>query len=264
MAFLNTGKNKKEDNNEKSRSVKQYRRGINRGAVLVFIIVAAIGLLFIKDSSGKNLIEKFSSGGSESHAVLSKKEAGQIKVLIDAGHGGFDNGAKSDYTDKSESELNLQMSNALKEQMESVGFQVEMTRNDSNALGSTKNEDMKNRQDMIYKSDADIVLSVHMNTHQDRSVNGPIVFFMPGSVKGKTLADDIQASMNEELKPKNPKSTQSQNFLVLRSGNMPCVLIECGFLTNKEEGTNLGKSAYQKRVAQSVTWGIMDYFAKES
>lgn len=261
MAFYDIDKNRRE--NTKKRNVKKYRR-INLGGIIIFLLVIAVSLLFIKDDSGNNVWSKLGHGNSSNvvHASFTKEQAQNIKILIDAGHGGFDDGATSPFIDKKESVLNLEVANALKQELTDIGFKVEMTRKDSNALGATKNEDMKARQEMIYNSDADIVISVHMNTHDDRSVNGPIVFHMPGSTKGLQLSKMIQASMNEELKPKSPKSPQSQNFLVLRSGNMPCVLIECGFLTNKDEAAKLGSSAYHKRIAQSVSWGIMDYFAQ--
>lgn len=257
-------KNRSKKEYLKKRNIKEYRR-ISKNGIIVMVIVMAIFALFANNPSGYTLYERISGKATKMvHSSLTIEQASDIKVLIDPGHGGFDNGATTKYVDKTESELNLMVSQKLKEELEGVGFQVEMTRTDSEALGNTKNSDMAKRKAMIFESDADIIVSIHMNTHQDKSVNGPIVFYMPGSSKGNELASLVQASMNNELNPKSPKSPQAQNFLVLRSGNMPGILIECGFISNKDEAYKLGKESYQKKMVQSISWGIMDYFAKRA
>lgn len=263
MTSNNLNKNNKEYKNP--RSIKEYRH-FNKKGIIVMIFVLLIGAYFIKDSNGNNIYSKvFGTANHKAvHSSMTREQASQIKVLIDAGHGGFDNGATSSFVKKTESQLNLEVSQKLKEQLEEIGFKVDMTRTDNNALDSTKNGDMEKRKSIIYNSDADVLVSIHMNTHQDSKVNGPIVFYMPGSTNGNKLASIIQESMNSELKPKNPKSPQSQNFLVLRSGKMPGILVECGFITNKDEAGKLASDAYQKRMVQSISFGIMDYFAERA
>ena len=245
------------------RDVKQYRR-INKNGILVMVVVVFLFFLFNKNPAGYSMFDKLTGRYSRPvHSTLTKEQASKITVLIDAGHGGFDNGATSDYVGKTEAALNLEVAKRLEKELKEIGFVVEMIRDDENAVGENKNDDMKNRQDKINKSNADILVSIHMNTHQDKDVNGPIVFYMPGSNNGSNLAGLVQDSMNSELRPDSPKSPQSKNFLVLRSGDMPAILVECGFITNKKEARKLESSAYQIRIAQSISWGIMDYFAQK-
>lgn len=244
--------------------LKPFRRFRKNGVIIMFVIMGFYAL-FVSKPSGYTFFEGMMGKATKmAHSTMTVEQASDIKILIDAGHGGFDNGAVSDYTNKTESQLNLEVAQKLKEELKQVGFQVEMTRDDSSALGDDKNSDMKNREALIYKSKADLLVSVHMNTHQDKSVNGPIVFYMPGSNRGNEVAALVQESMNDELDPKSPKNAQAQNFMVLRAGNMPGILVECGFISNRDEAGKLSKDYYQKRIAKSISWGIIDYFAESA
>jgi N-acetylmuramoyl-L-alanine amidase len=51
-------------------------------------------------------------------------------------------------------------------------------------------------------------------------------------------------------------------FYVLRGAAMPSVLIEMGFLTEKSEASLLKNAAYQKKLAASISAGIMEYLGK--
>lgn len=230
-------------------------------AVAVMLMVLVAGSFVIRDSSGLTIYQKLSYGSSNKRYVsVNKEDNANRKILIDAGHGGFDAGAEATVGKKNEAELNLAVAKHLKSELQDAGFQVEMTREKDEALGGNKDADMQARRKMIEESNADLVVSVHMNTVDDASVNGPICFFMPGSTQGERLAQLIQKNLNDELDPKNPKKSRSENFFVLRSGKMPCILVECGFITNKDEAKKLENSKYQKRVAQSIAWGILDYY----
>ncbi len=156
------------------------------------------------------------------------------------------------------------MAYLLKDELESMDIEVELTRSDENALGENKDEDMAARQDMIYNSDADIMISIHCNSNEDSSVNGPINYFMPGSTQGEILAKNIQEQMNEDLDPEDPKEAQSTNFFVLRSGNMPSVLVETGFLSNEEEAEKLSDESYQEDIVKAISFGVVEYFNMES
>ena len=224
----------------------------------VFVILS----LIVKDRYGISYfnsilgIESRRTSGNYMNVMADKK----IKIVIDPGHGGFDAGTRGRTTKTKESELNLQVALLLKDELKTAGFIVELTRETEYAIADTKDEDMQKRRSIINNSSADIVLSIHMNYYQDFSVSGPICFFMPKSEKGELLAKMIQKSMNEELMPKVPKNVVGEQKFILQSGSMPCVLIECGFLSNYDEEMKLKDPFYQKRIARSVTWGIIDYF----
>ncbi|WP_298962877.1 N-acetylmuramoyl-L-alanine amidase [uncultured Campylobacter sp.] len=84
-------------------------------------------------------------------------------------------------------------------------------------------------------------------------------------ISSNKLAIDIQSYMLSSVK----KSFSSRDggvreapFWVLVGATMPAVLVEMGYITHPDEGKNLGKSAYQDRIAQGIANGVDAYFQK--
>jgi N-acetylmuramoyl-L-alanine amidase len=178
-------------------------------------------------------------------------------VVVDAGHGGFDPGAIG-VSGAEEDNINLAVAQELKAVLQEMGSQVIMTRDDENALAKSKEEDMAERRRIIEESGSDIVVSIHMNNFkEDPDVSGPLVLFMPGSEKGQALAKTIQSSLNTALDTDG--SARSEDLYVLKSGNQPCVLVECGYLSNEEEEHALTQPEYQKKIAQAICDGVVDF-----
>jgi len=197
------------------------------------------------------------SEGAATPAVPEKSPEDML-ILIDPGHGGFDPGAISG-SGVQEADLNLAVAQYLKAEFEAQGMQVVMTREDENAIGEDKKADMAERRRIIEESNSDIVISVHMNDYSDDpDVSGPLVLFMPGSQQGKTLAETIQMSLNDTLGADG--SARSEDLYILRSGNQPCALVECGYLSNSAEELKLQQSEYQQRIAQAICEGVLAYF----
>jgi len=181
-------------------------------------------------------------------------------IVIDAGHGGFDGGAIGRFTKVREDELNLAVSKKLQRLFEDNGYSVIMTREDENAVAVTKEGDMWKRRNIIDNSNADIVISVHMNKYQATSVAGPITFYFEKSSEGKKLAEFIQNEMNAALKPYKPRGYLPERYYILRSGECPCVLVECGFLSNEREEQLLQTDDYQNKCAYAIFRGATIYF----
>lgn len=184
-----------------------------------------------------------------------------FKILIDPGHGGRDGGAVGGAQNACEAEINLDISKKLQNLLAEKGAQVVLTREDKNAVGKSKNEDMQNRRTMIRTAGQDITVSIHQNSFPDPSVCGPQAIYLAGSEQGEKLAICIQNRLNEELEPARPRSAADGNYFILKSGEAPAVIVECGFLSNASEEALLLEDAYQKRVAQAIALGIADYLA---
>ncbi len=191
-----------------------------------------------------------------SQPVMNQREA---IVVIDAGHGGFDGGAQGRLSGVKEDGLNLSVSKKLQTLFENQGYTVIMTREDENALGTTKDEDMKKRKKIIENANADIVISVHMNKFSDTSCHGPVVFFHKDSDEGEKLAKLMQAKLVETLKPQRPREEKPETYFILRSGSCPCVLVECGFLSNERDEQLLQTEEYQQLCASAIFKGAMLY-----
>ena len=120
-----------------------------------------------------------------------------ITIVIDAGHGGADGGTIGTTTGIIESELNLVYAKKLTKYLEGFGIDVINTRNSGDGLYSTFDDDyklvdMKKRAEIINKSGAQILISIHMNKYTSSVENGAQVFFEQGNQDSENLANSIR------------------------------------------------------------------------
>ncbi len=175
--------------------------------------------------------------------IVSERKA---TVVIDAGHGGEQPGCVVGKT--MEKDVNLSIALALREELESRGIGVILTRSDD------RNVQMEDRTDYASLIFADYFISIHCNAYvQDRSVQGFQCFYYQ-SEEGKTLSDEITDMVEE--KGIRIRRAGEVDFRVLRESSIPAVLIEVGYLTNYEERTALISEEYQRDMAITIAEGI--------
>ncbi len=188
-------------------------------------------------------------------------------VVINAGHGGHDPGKKG-LTNSLEDEINLSIAMKLKNYLDQSGTTVIMTRMDDEYLqgpaGNThKRRDMSYRKQVLTESKADVLVSIHQNAFSQQGVKGAQVFYHQQSQQGKMLAQAIQENIKTFVDPENKRKIKSStSYYLLNESEMPGVIIECGFLTNKEEEELLMSDAYQEKMAWGIYRGINSYFEK--
>ena len=192
--------------------------------------------------------------------VSSSQLLSQRVIVLDPGHGGLDNGASIAGVD--EDELNLKISFALKEELESRGATVYMTRTDDQDMtrrnyNYSKQDDMYLRALKIDEYQPDLFLSIHLNS-SNSSAWGSQVFYYKKSEDGKRLADSIHNQMKTLTGTR--KNISSSSFYILRATQSLGVLIECGFLSNANERGQLKSRSYHKKLATVISDGIQDYF----
>lgn len=184
-------------------------------------------------------------------------------IVIDPGHGGFDPGALGVTKGVREDVLNLAVAKMLAQELKNAGATIVMTRTDDNALAGEKKEDMWLRREMIERPGVDCVVSIHMNKFSDRSVNGPMVFYMRGSQRGQALAQCVQDTISKAAGKRSRKASVG-DYYILRSGTPPCIIVECGFLSNYNDQQQLRNSEYQAKIARAIAEGVINYFNTDS
>ncbi len=182
-----------------------------------------------------------------------------LTVVIDAGHGGVDGGAVGNKTHVVEAELNLRYACALKQELENRGMTVVLTRKDERALASGKKADMAARKQIMNGSDADIVVSIHMNKFRDRSASGPMAFYMKESEEGKRLATCVIQGICEALS-RRVRLANPADYFIIRESDVPAVLVECGFLSNAQEEELLQEEEHMQSLVSGIAQGIELYF----
>ena len=187
----------------------------------------------------------------------------EYTIVIDAGHGGRDGGAIG-VSGVTESELNLKYAKELKSLCEDFGIGVVMTRSDMNGLydesaPNKKKSEMERRKNIINTSNADLMISIHMNSFPLPSSSGAYVFYANGSDEGYSLAKSVQTSLCQSFD--NAREYVSVgDYFVLNYSSIPSVLVECGFLSNPQEEANLKSDDYCQKFCYSLLVGILSYF----
>ena len=213
----------------------------------VAVLVAVIGYLWKPMTTAQPVQED-------------KPDETALTVLVDAGHGGFDVGAVG-VSGSHEQALNLQVALALERELELRGIPTTMTRIDEGALGQNKSDDMEKRAAKIRGSRAAVTVSIHMNSFaQDSTVAGPQVFYQEGSTRGEALAAIVQDKLNALG---GSRRHSPNDLMVLRAGQAPAILVECGFLSNPEEEGKLMTEKYQKKLAAAIADGLEAWWAAQ-
>ena len=189
---------------------------------------------------------------------------GGLTIAVDAGHGGYDGGAYGRVSGTPEKGLNLDVARRLERLLREQGADVVMTRTDDYALCDEdppirkKLQDMQRRAEIIYGANADLVLSIHMNEYAGRAQSGPQVFYREGCPAGRLLAGALQEAMIEGLSPKKERVAAGGDYYILTFG-VPSALVECGFLSNREEEALLLTAEYRERVAVAIAQGVVNW-----
>ena len=153
-------------------------------------------------------------------------------VVLDPGHGGGDPG-KVGVNDVVEKDINLEIAVKVKKILEERGIVVIMTRERDEMLEGTKREDMKKRVEIINKEKPDLTVSIHQNSYTDPEVSGAQTFYYSKSEDGRRYAEQIQNALLKLDVTNHRKAKSNDNYYLLTRTEVPTVIVECGFLSNK-------------------------------
>ena len=177
-----------------------------------------------------------------------------IKIAVDAGHGGKESGAIGCCGDK-EKDITLAISRYLKEELQRRGAKVIMTRNDDSYV------DLKERVDIANENDAMFLISIHGNALPDNADpnkhRGTSIYFYYN--QAKLLAANVLISMNKQLGTQNDNIRQGSLALV-RNTNALSILIEVAYLINPEDNAMLIDTKFQKKCAKAIADGLEEFF----
>lgn len=193
--------------------------------------------------------------------TIAYKPLSGITIVLDAGHGGKDNGAMSNGIN--EQDINLSIVLKLQPLLKQAGANVQLTRDGnydlaSDGVDNRKRDDMKKRVALINDELPDIFISVHLNAYPNTSVRGAQAFYQKDNPSSKELANRIQTKF-KELTGTN-MIEKPGDYYILNETNKPGVLVECGFLSNPDDRSHLHDEAYQQQLAECLFDSILEYF----
>ena len=184
-------------------------------------------------------------------------------ITIDPGHGGRDPGTR--YGNLLEKDINLEISKVLQKELIKEGAIVYLIREEDIDFSKDtdyrkKRGDLKRRIDFIESKKSDIYLSIHLNWYNDYYYGGAEILYNNINKENKILAENLRESLiDNKIKTRDLKTT---NLYLYSNTTVPGVLIECGFLSNKNDRYLLQTKKYQEKFSKSITSGVINYFNK--
>ena len=235
-----------------------------KNSLSLFAFITSVSVIF-------SCFGIFLSLPNESSEVFAPQKPTQV-IVIDAGHGGEDGGASS-YGDVTEKELNLAIAQNLRDMLTFCGLNVIMTRDEdfllydknSDYKGHKKSQDLAKRLEIARSVENAILISIHMNAFPEEKYSGLQVYFSKNHEKSFDLANSIQTSTTSKLSPENNRRVKpaDKNIYLLDRFENVGILIECGFLSNREEYGRLCSDEYKKELAAVFLECIVDFTAND-
>ena len=171
---------------------------------------------------------------------------GKGVVVIDAGHGGHDRGGVPGQR-ISEKDKCLDVALRLRRILQGDGYKVVMTREDDVFVPLGTRVTIGNS----YRNST--FVSIHFNCSTRMGANGIETYYY--SRDSATLAASIHRNVVATAPTEN-RGIRRRGFYVLRRASNPAVLVECGFLTNPEEGRLAQTDSYRQKLAEQIARGI--------
>ncbi len=208
-------------------------------------------------------------------------------IVIDPGHGGPYSHANTNGL--REKTVNLQIARLLRDALRARGYRVVMTRNSDRAVelrdiptwnyrahsktwhyvrdGRTgywpdfPRDDLQARADIANRLGADLLISVHANGADSRSVRGYETFSALRDARARVLNIIVQREVIRRTGLVDRKAKYT-DFYVLRWANMPAILVEAAFISNPRDAYLLKQPWFRRRIAASIATGV-DRWMKE-
>ena len=178
--------------------------------------------------------------------ALASFASAQRTIVLDAGHGGHDRGGVP-YQRIGEKGLTLDVSQRLKRVLEGQGYRVIMTRTSDVFIPLGTRVAIANR----YRGAT--FVSVHFNSSRRAGANGVETYYYRSD--SAALAASIHRNVVAGAPTEN-RGIRRRGFYVLRRTSIPSVLVECGFLTNPQEGRLAQSASYRQLLAERIARGI--------
>ncbi len=183
-------------------------------------------------------------------------------VAIDAGHGGKDTGAIGP-NGTLEKDVVLAIARRLEHLIRAEpGMRAVMVRRADTFIG------LQRRAEIAQRARSDLFISLHADAYSSEDARGSSIFTLArrGALADFNIIQASDLAAKKVLRELGKKQhmhyahVKKARFAVLKSPDVPSMLIETGFISNPEEETKLASQQHQSKVAHSIFNGILAYF----
>ena len=181
-----------------------------------------------------------------------------FKLVVDAGHGGTDNGAVG-INGLKEKDINLARSKKIKELSAEYGVQVVLQRETDVTMKTAEKVDFSNAQN------ADAFISVHTNTKAAEDAerkSGVEIFISPDNIayeKSRILGSALIQSLDKSFTVNKPLMQRKTGIWVLKKNEKPAVLIESGYIDHPGDARLMTDAGQLEKMARTILEGVVLY-----
>lgn len=179
-------------------------------------------------------------------------------VVLDAGHGGMDEGTLSLDGRHLEKDYNLLVVKRIRKILEKESVQVYCTRL------TDKNISKKKRTALANSKKADLFVSIHCNASDqgDRSANGIETLYSKrkvknGTISNKKLAQIVLENLEKTTGMHKRGVISREKLYLLHHANVPTTIVEIGYMSNAKDLEYIKKEEGQQKIAQGISNGIL-------
>jgi N-acetylmuramoyl-L-alanine amidase len=173
-------------------------------------------------------------------------------VVIDAGHGGKDSGARSRKTGVMEKTLALDLAQKLRREL-SGSFRTVMIRDTDTFV------DLDQRVRQADRYGNGVLVSIHLNSSGSRCA-GPETYYW--RVDSYTLAKRVQTNLASVSDQHNSRGLVRRRLRLTRNPSIPSILVECGYISNVREAKQLSDADYRSKLARAIANAIRSQAAE--
>lgn len=178
-----------------------------------------------------------------------------MKIAIDAGHGPRTAGKRAPDGSMLEFEFNSAVASLLKSRLLVNGFKVKTVHR------RNRDVSLRARADEANKWKADLYVSIHADAQGGQGfgrARGIETYCWKRSGSAEKLAKSVQSELIRQTGARD-RGVKTANFWVLRKTDMPAILVEGGFMTNREDLVLLKSESYREQIATGISVGVTDY-----
>lgn len=200
--------------------------------------------------------------GTRKYDTISKYDPwadGKIRVCIDPGHGTTTGGKRAPDESLMEWEFNRSVAYKLKDILEAAGIECDMTV----SYDDKTDPSLANRVAIANADDdVDLFVSIHANAYTDdwTTANGWEVYSYKTGGVSELAAKYVEKATMAAQSVIRDRGAKTANFYVIKNTEMPAILIEHGFYTNKSEVEYLKSDSFRNMLAQADATGIINFF----
>lgn len=245
---------------------------VQRHALFFSVIVFCFVIVpFIRNAYAQEKADKKQQ--AETLVIRTQKQAEEKKVtkrrvVLDAGHGGYDDGSVAADGTK-EKNITLQLTKKIGKLLEKQDVDVVYTRvQDKVSWPSDNEKDLLERSRIANTSKADYFVSIHLNSSDtdQSSAKGTEIWVRSSDTKSRELAQMVNKQLEKlsGIKSRGLKEEADAPLSLVEYTHIPTILVEAGFLSNSSDLSYLKSEKQQDAMAQAITEGILHAFDQSS